>query len=48
VLGQRAQAMSLIREAIAQGSLFTILHANVDFESMHDYQPFLDFMKPKG
>ncbi len=51
VLGHRQQAMSLLREAFdwgAQWNRWPPLHSDIDFESLHDYPPFQEFLRPKG
>jgi tetratricopeptide (TPR) repeat protein len=51
VLGHRQQAMTLLREAFdwgAQWNRWPPLHCDMDFESLHDYPPFQEFLRPKG
>ncbi|MDH3459170.1 MAG: FlgO family outer membrane protein, partial [Gemmatimonadota bacterium] len=51
VLGDRQQAMTLLREAFdwgAQWNRWPPLHCDMDFESLHDYPPFQEFLRPKG
>jgi DNA-binding SARP family transcriptional activator/TolB-like protein len=51
VLGDRQQAMTLLREAFdwgAQWNRWPPLHSDMDFESLHDYPPFQEFLRPKG
>ncbi len=51
VLGHRQQAMNLLREAFdwgAQWNRWPPLHSDMDFESLHDYPPFQEFLRPKG
>ncbi|MFC2141897.1 protein kinase [Acidobacteriota bacterium] len=48
LLGEREQATSLLREALAKGRGYgPQLLYNIDFESLRDYQPFQDLLKPK-
>jgi tetratricopeptide (TPR) repeat protein len=49
VLGQREEAVRLIWEVFRQGSTEPFLvHFEVDYESLQDYPPFQEFMRPKG
>jgi tetratricopeptide (TPR) repeat protein len=58
VLGERERAVELLREAISQGLMpldpaqglgyAMLLHRDIDFESMHDYPPFRELLRPKG
>lgn len=46
---ENAQAVELLRSAINQGTYFGIwLHRDPDFESLRDYPPFQELMRPKG
>ncbi len=48
-LGEREQAMVLLRDAYAQGRTFDLrLHVDIDLEQLHDYPPFQEFLAPKG
>jgi tetratricopeptide (TPR) repeat protein len=48
-LGDRDQAMVLLREAYARGrALWIHLHRDMDLEPLRDYPPFQEFIKPKG
>jgi DNA-binding SARP family transcriptional activator len=48
-LGEREQAMVLLRDAFAQGRTFDLrLHVDIDLEQLHDYPPFQEFLAPKG
>ncbi|UCG85732.1 MAG: protein kinase [Gemmatimonadota bacterium] len=49
-LGEREQATTLLRQAYVQRGWFNWadLHYNIDFESLHDYPPYREFMRPKG
>jgi hypothetical protein len=48
ILGDKEGAVNLLRQAIKEGSAYSSLHAVEDFESLADYPPFVQFMKPKG
>ena len=49
VLGEKQQAVDLLREAIAQGLPFTLtLHRNVDLTLLRGFAPYDELMKPKG
>jgi len=51
VLGDRERAMALLRLAFDQGFGFDWglgTHADPDFESLRDYPPFEELMRPKG
>jgi tetratricopeptide (TPR) repeat protein len=49
ILGERDQAISLLREAFAQGLRFNIsIHRDLDFEPLWDYAPFKELIKPKS
>ncbi len=48
VLGDREQALGLLRDAVAKGVPFgTALHRSMDFESLRGWPPFDDFMRPR-
>ncbi len=48
VCGDRLQAVELLRSAINEGTYFGIwLHRDPDFESLRDYPPFQELMRPK-
>lgn len=48
ILGERQQAVSLLREAYAQGQHYSPdLYNDMDLEPLRDYPPFKEFMKPK-
>jgi tetratricopeptide (TPR) repeat protein len=51
-LGERARAVQLLREALAQGyrrNWTTLtLHSDPDLEPLRGYAPFEEFMRPKG
>ena len=49
LLGEREQAVTLLREAIAQGySDYESLHCDMDLEPLRDYRPFQELLRPKG
>lgn len=48
LLGDKEGAVSLLRQAIKQGFSYTVLHPNEDFESLVEYPPYIQLMKPKG
>jgi serine/threonine protein kinase/tetratricopeptide (TPR) repeat protein len=49
ILGEKEQAVSLLKESFLQGSSFKIdLHKDFDLESLWDYPPFIEWLKPKG
>ncbi len=49
ILGEKDQAVSLLKEAVLQGYEFdSSIHTDPDFESLWDYPPFIEFIKPKG
>jgi len=48
-LGEPDEAVRWLQEAFRQGiGLFGTLHTNPEFESLRDYPPFQEFMRPKG
>jgi serine/threonine-protein kinase len=49
LLGQREQAMVLLRDAFARGLPFTVfLHTDMDLEPLHGYPAYEELMRPKG
>lgn len=49
VLGDREEALSLLRAAVAAGWSFSVyVHADPDLEPLRGYAPFEEFMQPKG
>jgi tetratricopeptide (TPR) repeat protein/TolB-like protein len=49
ILGDKEQAVALLKESFLQGSEFGIwVHNDFDFESLWDYPPFIEFLRPKG
>ncbi|UCD23160.1 MAG: tetratricopeptide repeat protein, partial [Gemmatimonadota bacterium] len=48
VLGDRGHAFELLRQAFTEGIDYGIwLHRDIDFESLRDYPPFQELIKPK-
>jgi tetratricopeptide (TPR) repeat protein len=48
LFGDKEGALDLIRRAIKEGRSYEYFHACADFESLADYPPFIQLMKPKG
>ncbi len=48
LLGDKEGAVSLLREATKQGYAYSNIHPTEDFESLADYPPYVQLMKPKG
>jgi serine/threonine protein kinase/tetratricopeptide (TPR) repeat protein len=49
VLGERDRAVALLRDSFLQGvRMLVYLHTDPDFESLWDYPPFQELIKPKG
>jgi tetratricopeptide (TPR) repeat protein len=49
VLGDREQAFELLRQAFGEGMNYGLrLHWDIDLESLHDYRPFQELVRPKG
>ena len=49
LLGEREQAVALLRESLAQGGNYgAYLHNDVDLEPLRDYRPFQELIRPKG
>jgi len=49
ILGDKEQAVALLKESFLQGSELDIgVHKDFDLESLWDYPPFIEFLKPKG
>jgi tetratricopeptide (TPR) repeat protein len=49
LLGDKPQAMDLLRESVAQGKSYTVgLHRDMDLEPLWDYPPFQELLRPKG
>jgi tetratricopeptide (TPR) repeat protein len=48
-LGEPEEAVRFLQEAFRRGiGLFGDLHSNPEFESLRDYEPFREFLRPKG
>jgi tetratricopeptide (TPR) repeat protein len=48
LLGDKEGAVNLLRQATKQGFAFSDIHPTEDFESLADYPPYIQLMKPKG
>jgi tetratricopeptide (TPR) repeat protein len=48
LLGDKEGAVNLLRQAIKQGYAYSSIHPTEDFESLADYPPYIQLMKPKG
>lgn len=49
VLGDRHGAVSLLQRAFAEGYRYNLgMHRDLDFESLRDYPPFEELLRPKG
>jgi serine/threonine protein kinase/tetratricopeptide (TPR) repeat protein len=49
VLGDRDQAVALLRQAFAEGYPYgPDIHSDIDLESLRDYAPFVELLRPKG
>jgi hypothetical protein len=49
VLGDRELAVELLRRGFNEGLGYGIwLHSDIDFESLRDYPPFQELVRPKG
>jgi serine/threonine protein kinase/tetratricopeptide (TPR) repeat protein len=48
LLGDKEGAVNLLRQAIKQGYTYSNIHPTEDFESLADYPPYVQLMKPKG
>ncbi|MBI5267117.1 MAG: protein kinase [candidate division Zixibacteria bacterium] len=49
ILGDKEQAITLLKESFLQGKAFsTDIHSDLNFESLWGYPPFIEFLKPKG
>jgi tRNA A-37 threonylcarbamoyl transferase component Bud32/tetratricopeptide (TPR) repeat protein len=48
LLGEKEQAMELIRDSLAQGQDYSILYWSMEFEGLEDYPPFIELKEPKG
>jgi len=47
LLDEKEEAVRLLREALAQGVWYERIHADMDLESLRDYPPFQELIKPK-
>ena len=48
VSGKKEETVRLLREAVSQGYPYSNFYNIKDFESLKDYAPYIEFMKPKG
>lgn len=48
LLGEKEQAVRLIRDSLKQGLSYSRLHADMDLEPLYDYSLFKEMIKPKG
>jgi predicted Zn-dependent protease len=49
LLGEKDEAVALLRNAFAQGYRFSIsVHRDPDFEPLRDYPPCQELLRPKG
>ena len=48
LLGDREGAVNLLRQATKEGFSYSSIHPTEDFESLADYPPYIQMMKPKG
>ena len=49
LLGEKQQAVDLLRESFAQGNSYDVsLHRDMDLEPLWGYPPFQELLKPKG
>lgn len=49
VLGERHRAVDLLREGVARGAHYgPYLHSSPEFESLADYPPYVELLRPKG
>jgi tetratricopeptide (TPR) repeat protein len=49
VLGEKEQAVEFLRESFREGNHFDLyIHRDIDLESLRDYPPFRELLKPKG
>jgi len=48
LLGEPEKAVNLLNESFARGNRFgAYIHTTIDFESLRDYEPFVELLKPK-
>jgi tetratricopeptide (TPR) repeat protein len=48
LLGDKEAAVSLLRQATKQGYAYSTIHPTEDFESLADYPPYIQIIKPRG
>ena len=48
VLGEKEEAVRLLRESVSQGYPYSNLFDIIDFETLKDYPPYIEFIRPKG
>ena len=48
IQGNKEEAVALLREALSQGYQYYYVHTDMDFESIRDYPPFIELIRPKG
>lgn len=48
LLGDREAAVNLLRQTTKEGFSYSSIHPTEDFESLADYPPYIQMMKPKG
>ncbi|MDP3024448.1 MAG: serine/threonine-protein kinase [candidate division Zixibacteria bacterium] len=49
ILGEKDQAVTLLKDSFLQGFTYSLdIHRDFDFESLWDYPPFKELLKPKG
>jgi len=48
VLGEKVNAVSLLREALTQGVSYSYVLPDMDLELLSDYRAFIELIKPKG
>jgi len=48
LLGDKEGAVTLLRQATKQGFTYPDIHPTEDFESLADFPPYIQLMKPKG
>jgi hypothetical protein len=48
LVGDTEGAVNLLRQATKQGYAFSRIHPCEDFESLADYPPYIQLMKPKA
>jgi serine/threonine protein kinase/tetratricopeptide (TPR) repeat protein len=48
LLGDKERAVTLLRQATKQGFTYPDIHPTEDFESLADFPPYIQLMKPKG